>query len=117
MRLRFVAWIAAAGGVVAGCSNVLDSGRYHAVADVASDSGTVADGQASTFADVATDVANCNVDPTAQCYPCAPTTSGQLLNACTAASCVPFDDTTRLANMLPDGALPPLPLGGRGDGG
>ena len=102
---------------MAGCSNVLDVARYHSVADVGSDSGTVADGQASSFGDAGTDVANCSVDPTAQCYPCTPTTTAQLLNACTAASCVPFDDTTRLGNLMPDGALPPLPLGGRGDGG
>jgi hypothetical protein len=117
MRWRLAASIAAGVGVAPGCSTVLDSGRYHAVAGADSDSGAATGGQASAFGDAATDGANCNVDLTAQCYPCTATTPVQLLNACTSASCVPFDDTTRLANLLPDGALPPLPLGGPGDGG
>jgi hypothetical protein len=115
MRWRSLAWIAAAAGMVSGCSVVLDSGRYHAVGDA--DSGTETDGEAFTSGDVAADVENCNVDLTTQCFPCAPTTSVQFLNACTSASCVPFDDTTRLTNLLPDGALPPLPSAGAGDGG
>ncbi|XXX77818.1 hypothetical protein WMF30_03460 [Sorangium sp. So ce134] len=41
------------------------------------------------------------------CYRCAPTTSEQLLNACTDAACRPFDNA-RLTNLR-DGGLPPLP--------
>ena len=54
-------------------------------------------------------VVTCAVDPARGCYPCAPTTSEQLTNACTSATCVPFDDTTRLTKLLPGGSLPPLP--------
>jgi hypothetical protein len=53
--------------------------------------------------------ASCDVDLTVQCYACAPTETPQFLNACTNAACVPFDDVSRLANLLGDGGLPPLP--------
>jgi hypothetical protein len=43
------------------------------------------------------------------CFACAPTTTPQFENACTSATCVPFDDATRLANLTADGGLPPLP--------
>lgn len=55
--------------------------------------------------------ANCDVDLKTRCYPCAPATQPQFLNACTPGTCVPFDDGKRLTNLLPDGALPPLPVG------
>ena len=51
----------------------------------------------------------CEVDTTLNCYPCTPTNSDQIANACTSANCVPFDDATRLANLTADGGLPPLP--------
>ena len=51
----------------------------------------------------------CVADPALSCYPCPPTTPEQLTNACTSATCVPFDDTTRLTNLFPGGSLPPLP--------
>ena len=54
------------------------------------------------------DAKTCDVDLTAQCYPCAPSSHAQFLNACTSAACVPFDGT-RLTHLLPDGGLPPLP--------
>jgi hypothetical protein len=117
MRGRWLAWMAAVVGVASGCSNVLDSGHYHAVPDPDPDSGPGTNGQAFGPGDAATDVANCSVDPTTQCYPCAPATTVQFLNACTSAMCVPFDDSTRLTNLMPDGALPPLPPVGPGDGG
>ena len=117
MRGRIIFWVATAAAAASGCSNILDSSRYHAVADVASDSGPAADGSATSFGDDAGDDAHCGVDPTVECYACTPTTTDQFLNACTTAACVPFDDTARLANLLPDGALPPLPSGGAGDGG
>jgi hypothetical protein len=55
------------------------------------------------------DTGACVVDPAVGCYPCAPTTSEQVTNACTSSTCVPFDDTTRLTKLLPGGSLPPLP--------
>ena len=57
----------------------------------------------------AADATTCDVDLAVQCFPCAPKAPPELLNACTSASCVPFDDSTRLTNLLPDGGLPPLP--------
>jgi hypothetical protein len=65
-------------------------------------------------ADAPADVASCDVDLTLQCYPCAPTQTVQFLNACTTATCVPFDDGTRDTHLLPDGALPPLPVNDAG---
>jgi hypothetical protein len=57
----------------------------------------------------AVDSANCDVDLTSTCYACAPSDTLQFFNACTTATCVPFDDLTRLTALLPDGAVPPLP--------
>ena len=42
------------------------------------------------------------------CFSCPPTAHSEFLNACTDASCVPFD-TKRLTKLGPDGKLPPLP--------
>jgi hypothetical protein len=55
------------------------------------------------------ETADCNVDLTLTCFPCTPTNSQQIANACTSATCVPFDDATRLTNLTADGGLPPLP--------
>ena len=49
-----------------------------------------------------------DVDLRLECYPCAPLSNEQLLNACTGAQCIPFD-RSRLTNLL-DGGLPPLPV-------
>jgi hypothetical protein len=43
------------------------------------------------------------------CYACAPASDQQFRNACTNAECKPFDNSTRLKNLLPDGGLTPLP--------
>jgi hypothetical protein len=59
----------------------------------------------------------CAGDANNSCYACPPTTSTQFRNACTNATCVPFDDQTRLTHLLPDGALPPLPSGPTDAGG
>ena len=55
------------------------------------------------------DPGTCNNDTTQNCYSCTPTNSEQLANACTSATCVPFDDATRLTKLTADGGLPPLP--------
>ncbi len=44
-----------------------------------------------------------------ECWDETPTTSTQLLNACTDSTCVPFDNCARLPLLRPDGTLPPLP--------
>jgi len=55
------------------------------------------------------------------CYRCAPTEIVTLENACTTATCTPFNDTKRLTLLGNDGKLPPLPApsssGGGGAGG
>jgi hypothetical protein len=66
-------------------------------------------GDAGTGGSDAADGASCSVDLATTCYPCAPATQPQFLNACTSAACVPFDDT-RVTLLLPDGGLPPLPM-------
>jgi hypothetical protein len=78
-------------------------GRLDASGDAALDTGAAADG--------------CTGDASATCYACTPTTSSQLQNACTDATCVPFDERARLTHLLPDGALPPLPSGPNDAGG
>jgi hypothetical protein len=60
-------------------------------------------------ADTGADTVSCVVDPVRGCYPCAPTTSEEVVNACTSSTCVPFDDATRLTKLSPGGGLPPLP--------
>ncbi len=102
------------GCFAAACSTVLDLDGY-AVKSIDAGSprtDTTADAAAAGGHDGAGDVvdggASCDSDPTVTCYPCTPTTEVQFLNACTSAACVPFDDRTRLTNLLPDGALPPL---------
>lgn len=42
------------------------------------------------------------------CHDCAPTTREEFLNACTNATCVPFDPT-RVTKMPADGKLPAIP--------
>ncbi len=57
------------------------------------------------------------------CNDCPPTTVAEFHNACTAASCAPFDDDKRLTKLTADGGLPDLPppladdAGDGGDGG
>jgi hypothetical protein len=44
------------------------------------------------------------------CFACEPTSSIELTNACTDATCEPFENTTdRLPLLERDGSLPPLP--------
>ena len=49
-----------------------------------------------------------NCDGPNGCYNCAPTTNDQFLNACTDATCVPFDNERRLPRYN-GGDLPPIP--------
>jgi hypothetical protein len=67
------------------------------------------EGDADAGGSDAADAASCSVDLATTCYPCAPATQPQFLNACTSAACVPFDDT-RVTLLLPDGGLPPLTM-------
>jgi hypothetical protein len=77
----------------------------NADADAAADASHAADG--ADGADAALDA--CASDANGGCYACPPTTATQLQNACTNATCVPFDDRARLTRLLADGGLPPLP--------
>ena len=43
------------------------------------------------------------------CYSCPPTTSDEILNACTDAGCKSFENGKRLQHLTADGGLPPLP--------
>lgn len=43
------------------------------------------------------------------CFGCAPKTTDDFLNACSDATCSPFDDAKRLTKLTPDGGLPALP--------
>ena len=49
-----------------------------------------------------------DVDLKVECYPCNPLTNEQLLNACSGAQCISFDNK-RITSLLPDGGLPALP--------
>lgn len=42
------------------------------------------------------------------CFACPPKTGNQILNACTASQCSPFDNVARLP-LYNNGTLPPLP--------
>jgi hypothetical protein len=131
-RLRIAALGLSVGWVAAACTTALGLSDYvfrttgseggaqqeatRIEASVGSEegkTGTAAGAEAGT--DASGDVTNCDVDLGSQCYPCAPTGGTQFLNACTSAMCVPFDDT-RVTGLLPDGALPPLPVQDAGQG-
>lgn len=43
------------------------------------------------------------------CFGCTPRVTRDFQNACSDATCAPFDDATRLTKLTPDGGLPPLP--------
>jgi hypothetical protein len=115
-------WLSLAGG---GCSTVIgltgystraddddgsvgDRAPAHAEASAPDADLGVGDGAAGNTASDASVEASCSGDDGA-CYACTPATTPQFLNACTGATCVPFDDVGRLTHLLPDGSLPPLP--------
>jgi hypothetical protein len=115
----------ATAGVAAGCTTALGLSDYtfpatEPEAGSSDDSATSRPDQAAPSPDASSphdeagephavaDAQTCNVDLTVQCYPCAPSSQAQFLNACTSATCVSFD-ATRLTHLLPDGGLPPLP--------
>ena len=59
--------------------------------------------------DAAPDVADGSCAPgDGGCFSC-PSTSAEIINRCTGASCARFDNGARLTRLLPDGGLPPLP--------
>lgn len=105
----------ALGGIAAlcvaltGCTNLIGLTGFSTRADggAAGQADPGAEAEASDAGPDAASDASCSDDAT--CYACAPTTTPQFLNACTGATCVPFDDVGRLTLLLPDGALPPLP--------
>ncbi|HEY8074588.1 MAG TPA: hypothetical protein VIF62_10765 [Labilithrix sp.] len=88
--------------VVAGCNAIFGIGDYKVTDDAALPDGAGADGPVSCE----------SYDPASgKCYPappCAATNDPELLNACTGAQCVPFDDTARIPNLPKDGKLPPV---------
>lgn len=43
------------------------------------------------------------------CFGCTPKITSDFKNACSDATCAPFDDAKRLTRLTPDGGLPPLP--------
>jgi hypothetical protein len=43
------------------------------------------------------------------CFSCTPKVTGDFHNACTDATCSPFDDQKRDTKLTADGGLPPLP--------
>ncbi len=135
MRARFdvhvLVLLSAAAGASVACSTLLGLGEFSVQSDASGQdsapytdvdahrgSPTVSDGAVVTreTSVAASADGDCDVDPRVGCYPCAATTQVQFLNACTSARCVAFDDT-RLTNLLPDGALPPLPIVTASDGG
>ncbi len=90
---------------------VTDTGLPADVSDASVDAsvpvdGAVPDVTADGGADASSDV-NCVGD--GGCWACAPTTSAEIINRCTASSCARFDNRARLPRLLPDGGLPPLP--------
>jgi hypothetical protein len=77
-----------------------------ALPDVAADA-TDAGGDVAT--DAAPDVADGSCAPgDGGCSSC-PSSSAEIINRCTGASCARFDNSARLTRLLPDGGLPPLP--------
>lgn len=88
---------------VAAAADVSNDVAADAPADVAND--VTADASADVAADAAADGSCAPGD--GGCISC-PTTSAEIINRCTTASCARFE-RTRLTRLLPDGGLPPLP--------
>lgn len=89
-----------------GCNTLIGLTGYTAPLDASILPNDAAAGPDSGLAAVD---ASCEGDSSGPCYACTPVTTLQFLNACTSATCVPFNDVGRLTNLLPDGSLPPLP--------
>ena len=98
--------------VASGCSTLigLDGYTTRSEAPDGSQIERPVDASADTLAPISADSASCEIDASFECYACTPTQPSQFLNACTTATCVPFDDSVRLTNLLDDGGLPPLPV-------
>jgi hypothetical protein len=105
-KRRVAAWCVAFGliAVSAGCSGLLGFSDYQILPDDAS-----APPDVVAEAGDGGDSGSCNVNLALQCYPCEPTTTDQLLNACPATGCLPFDQTRLKGFLTADGGLPPLP--------
>ena len=121
MRLRILAagTVVAFGAVVfaAGCGQLLDASAYHVLSDEG-DASSLVDGTSAIDSshepidapstDGSSDACAASMQDARTCYPCAPTSPAEILNACTAAQCAPFDNASRIA-FTSSGALPPLP--------
>lgn len=97
----------AAGAMLGACNSLLDFDSFRVVT---ADDGAAGDGAAGDGGD-----AGC-WDPTGfggrGCYQCAPTTTEEILNACTASRFEPFDNAGRIANFDPNDPRPELVDGG-----
>jgi len=89
----------------------VDSGTTHDTTPTdtgaTTDSGTPSDGGDTGTVDAA-DTTPWDAE-SGTCFPGAPTTNLEYLNACTTSSCQSFDNKTRCPKLNPDGTLPPLP--------
>jgi hypothetical protein len=102
----------AAAGLVLGCSLLVEQRSEQCTkdADCAKFAGTVC--EAATHVCVpksggSTGSGGCEGDQ--GCYSCTPHSTDEFLNACTEASCVPFDNAALKKYLSPDGGLPKLP--------
>lgn len=78
-----------------------------ATADATTD--VTSDAAPDVTADASVDVADGSCAPgDGGCFSC-PSSSAEIINRCTGASCARFDNRARLTRLLPDGGLPPLP--------
>jgi hypothetical protein len=81
---------------------ICDTVRHLCAAAAADDGGPGGDGAGDDPADPA-ETTGCAAGTNA------PSPGFELLNACTDATCLPFDNRQRLRNLPGDGVLPPLP--------
>jgi len=112
-RATFISAVVALAALLAaaGCGALLGFGDYAVDANVEGGSPTAPE----AGGDGPVDDGGC-VDPTGfggrGCYRCAPTTSDQLLAACTKSSFEPFDNKARITGFNPSMPRPVLPEGG-----
>lgn len=103
--------LAAVAGLVtlAGCSLVIESRdrQCESDADCAGNEGAVCDLAGGVCVPDSTGTAGC-VGPDG-CFSCEPETPVEILNACTDAECVPYDNTQLQGLLEEDGSLPPVP--------
>ena len=106
-RLRLGLLLVVAGGAAVACNSLLGLGDFDVTEPAEGGKAETSEPEMDATTGCA-DGQTSDVDLKVECYPCNPLTNDEVLNACTGAQCISFDNK-RITTLLPDGKLPPLP--------